>query len=414
MRRMVSSGTPDMKRIAIIGAGPIGLEAALAALERSYVVEIFERGEIGAAIRRWGHVRMFSPFGINATSRGIARLHGAGARSPRPDELLTGREFREHYLAPLALSLPSGILNENSTVVAIGRSRALKGDYIGEPTRGATPFRLLVRQGGNERIVMADIVLDCSGTYGQPNHLGDGGIPAPGEQLCADRIYYGIPNVAGADRERFAGRRILVVGAGHSAATAICNLAAADSTTEIHWLLRRDRELPCVEIADDPLPERARLAATANRLVQENRVVMHRAGSIEALSPHAEALQIELADSKHCCTIEVDEIIAATGFQPDMSLARELQGQTCWATEGTYPLAASLLGESAADCLNTPAFGAEMLMHPEPGYFTLGMKSYGRSPNFLLRTGHEQIETVFNWLDEQEQATGSIMSRSMS
>ena len=97
-------------------------------------------------------------------------------------------------------------------------------------------------------------------------------------------------------------------------------------------------------------------------------------------------------------TIEVDEIIAATGFRPDLGLTRELQVQTCWATEGTYPLAAALLGEAGADCLQTPAFGVEMLRHPEPNFFTLGMKSYGRSSNFLLRTGYEQVALIFDWL----------------
>ncbi len=91
-------------------------------------------------------------------------------------------------------------------------------------------------------------------------------------------------------------------------------------------------------------------------------------------------------------------IIAATGYRPDLSLARELHVQTCWATEGTYKLAAALLGESAGDCLQVAGFGAETLAHPEPGYFTLGMKSYGRTPDFLIRTGREQIESVLDCL----------------
>jgi hypothetical protein len=75
--------------------------------------------------------------------------------------------------------------------------------------------------------------------------------------------------------------------------------------------------------------------------------------------------------------------------------------QTCWATEGTYKLAAALLGESAGDCLAISGFGAETLVHPEPGYFALGMKSYGRTPDFLIRTGHEQIASVLQWLRER-------------
>lgn len=393
-----------MKQIAIVGAGPIGLEAALAAHERGYAVNIFERGAVADAMRQWGHVRMFSPFGMNTTERGCARLRSAGIELPDGETLLTGAEFRESYLVPLARSLPHGMLEENSAILAIGRSRVLKSDHIGEAARCSTPFRLLVRHDSAERAFLADALFDCSGTYAQPNRLGDAGIPAPGEQSCADKISYGIPDLAGAEHDRFRGRSVLVVGAGHSAATTICNLIGADSATRIYWLLRRERDSPAEEIPDDPLPERARLAAMANRFAREGRVTLYRGASVEAVAPNGDALQVTIALPTESLSLAVDEIIVSTGFRPDLSLARELQLQTCWATEGTYPLAASLLGEAGADCLKTPAFGAEMLMHPEPNFFTLGMKSYGRSPNFLLRTGHEQIETVLAWLEQQQSA----------
>lgn len=386
----------------MIGAGPIGLEAALAARARGFEVTVFERGQIADAVGQWGHVRMFSPFGMNATALGLAKLQQMAVSLPDAGALLTGAEFRERYLLPLAHSLESGVLHVETTVLAISRSRVLKGDHIGATRRSATPFRLLVSNDAEaERIVLADVVLDCSGTYGHPNGLGDGGIPAPGERAASACIFYGIPDFGSRDRERYAGRRLLVVGAGHSGATVVTNLArvtAHNEATQIHWLLRGSREIPAEEIPEDPLTERARLAATANRLVAEDQVTLHRVSSIESITPLGESLAITIANDNGSKVLEVDEIVATTGFRPDMNLARELQVQTCWATEGTYPLAASMLGESGADCLQTPAFGAEMLMHPEPGFFTLGMKSYGRAPNFLLRTGHEQITTVLNSL----------------
>ncbi|MDQ6765076.1 MAG: NAD(P)/FAD-dependent oxidoreductase [Verrucomicrobiota bacterium] len=335
----------------------------------------------------------------------MAKVRSSGAELPDADALLSGADFRDRYLVPLARSFSSDVLHTNSAVHAIGRSRILKGDHIGDPARAGTSFRLLVSDEGGERIVSADVVLDCSGTYGQPNNLGDSGIPAPGEKAASHHIFYGIPNVAGADRSRFAGRRVLVVGAGHSAATAITNVATletSDRSTQLHWLLRRDRELPVEEIADDPLAERARLASAANRLVHDGRVTLHRGAAVDSIQTGHEGLTVNLTSSAGSFVLALDEIIVATGFRPDMALARELQVQTCWATEGTYPLAASMLGEAGAECLKTPAFGAEMLMHPEPGYFTLGMKSYGRAPNFLLRTGHQQIETVLDWLGQNE------------
>jgi len=403
------------RKIAIVGAGPIGLEAALAAIDRGYEVEIFEKGEVSDAVRQWGHVRMFSPFSMNATMRGMTRLAGSGANLPDAGALLSGADFRDLYLVPLARSFKRDVLHTKSVVLAIGRSRVLKGDHIGDPARARTSFRMLVSDGGRERIVSADVVLDCSGTYGQPNNLGDAGIPAPGEKAASDLIYYGIPNLAGVDRRRFAGRRVLVVGAGHSAATAVTNFAAlqtSDRPKEIHWLLRSDRRLPAEEIVDDPLPDRARLASAANRLVHDGSVTLHRGTSIDSIQLVDNALTVSVTGFAGSYSLKLDEIIVSTGFRPDMELARELQVQTCWATEGTYPLAASMLGEAGADCLKTPAFGAEMLMHPEPNYFTLGMKSYGRAPNFLLRTGHQQIETVLDSLGQQK--PGNLMSQTAS
>ncbi len=393
-----------MKSIAIVGAGPIGLEAALQAEARGRHFTIYERGEVADALRQWGHVRMFSPFSMNVSARGLARLQEEGVELPQADGLLTGAEFRACYLWPLARTFQNR-LREGASIRAIGRSRQLKGDPISAPERGARPFRLLVQDEKGEHLEQAELVLDCSGTFAQPNSLGDGGIPAAGEQRSAERISYKIPNPEDAAK-RFAGRRVLVVGAGHSAATTICNLTDLPPETaprEINWLIRRERHLPLEEVTNDSLPERARLSAAANRLVKEMRVRYFPGATIESLDSQTDGIAVKFRNAAgQPETMTVDQIVAATGFRPDLNLARELQVQLCWATEGTYPLAASLLGAAGADCLATPAFGAETLLHPEPGYFTLGMKSYGRSPNFLLRTGYEQVASVFAWLDEKE------------
>jgi thioredoxin reductase len=387
------------KKIAIIGAGPVGLEAALTAIERGYEVTVYERGSIADAVRQWGHVRMFSPFEMNASERTMARLRARGVALPRADALLTGAEFQAKYLEPLALTMRAHI-HEDCAVLAVGRERMLKGDHIHDPVRAGSRFRLLV----GERIEVADIILDCSGTFFQPNKLGGGGIPAPGESSCSARIHYGLPDLKDGGQERFANKRVLVVGAGHSAATSICDIAELKATapqTEIVWLIRRDRKIPCEEIPNDRLAERAALIAKANHLVAQKQATLISGSSIESIAPRNGALLVSLGGAEENRTLKVDEIIAATGFRPDLALTRELQVQTCWATEGTYPLAASLLGEAGVDCLQTPAFGVEMLRHPEPDFFTLGMKSYGRSSNFLLRTGYQQVATVFDWLESR-------------
>jgi hypothetical protein len=41
-----------------------------------------------------------------------------------------------------------------------------------------------------------------------------------------------------------------------------------------------------------------------------------------------------------------------------------------------------------------PPHGHRELSHPEPGFYTVGVKSYGRAPTFLMATGYEQVRSV--------------------
>src|SRR5262249_46836163 len=150
----------------------------------------------------------------------------------------------------------------------IGRRSLLKGDS-GEK-RSQQPFRLLVRDAKKvERIEEADVVLDCTGTYGQHRWLGDGGIPAVGELAAEPHIVWGLDDVLRARRAAYTGKNILVSGGGYSAATTVCNLAALgeqQSDTWVIWLARCHSTQPIKRIANDPLRERDRLAVKANML----------------------------------------------------------------------------------------------------------------------------------------------------
>nr|MDQ3622983.1 NAD(P)-binding domain-containing protein [Verrucomicrobiota bacterium] len=272
------------KRLAVIGAGPIGLEAALAAQFRGYEVEVYELGGIADSVRKWGHVRMFSPFGLNASSAGIALLRARGKRVPAPDALLTGAEFAGLYLEPLAANLDLPI-HCGAEVMAIGRDATAKTEKIGMPERAGSPFRLLVRQGRSERFQAADLVFDCSGTFRTPNPLGDGGIPAAGESAHREFISYGMPD-AGA----FAGQRVLVAGGGHSAATAVCDLARL-SGTQITWAVRQPAARPCAQIPNDPLPARAALAAAANALAR-GRIDFRPGAAVETVSKNGAGVEV--------------------------------------------------------------------------------------------------------------------------
>jgi thioredoxin reductase len=388
--------TPARNTLAVVGAGPVGLEAALLGLARGLDVHVFERGEVGSHPIAWGHVRMFTPWRMNLGPCSRERLAGRGWRAPEPEELPTGLELVERYLQPLA-RLPEleGRVHTHSQVVHVARRSLLKGDP--QPRR-EQPFRLLVRDaGGRESFLHAWALIDASGVYGQPNRAGAGGIPARQELYLAPQMSYHLEDVLGAKRGRHAGRRTLVVGAGASAATTVADLARlADEVpgTAVTWVTRKSAETLYPPRADDPLAERRALYARARALAQgAHPAVLHVGGArVEGFEYNSAThrYRVTLAAGDRPRVEEADEVIVNAGFGPDASLYRELQVHECYATLGPMKLAAALAGAAADDCLTTPAFGADLLANPEPDFYILGHKSYGRSPNFLLETGYRQ------------------------
>jgi hypothetical protein len=104
---------------------------------------------------------------------------------------------------------------------------------------------------------------------------------------------------------------------------------------------------------------------------------------------------VHLSTTKGGEHYQVDRILANVGYQPDRALYAELQIHECYASSGPMKLAAALLSQGSADCLSVGGQGAETLLNPEPGFFILGSKSYGRNSTFLLRAGFEQVRDAF-------------------
>ncbi|MDA8017547.1 MAG: NAD(P)-binding protein [Thermoanaerobaculia bacterium] len=398
---------------AILGAGPTGLEAALACAEHGHSFTLFEGSErVAGQIRRWGHVRLFTPWSMNASPRMRSALSAVGLQVPGSgDEYPTGDELVAKLLEPLA-DLPQirGSLRLGARVTAIGRRGLLKHDEIGTGARAGRPFRLLMTgSGGRESVASADVVLDCTGNP-QPNSLGDGGIPAPGEGRLGQRVSREVPNM---DRDAavFAGRTTLLVGAGHSAQTALRDLLALAGEhpgTRVVWVLRGDG--PQSE-EDDPLPERRTLTDLARGIADETRsdvVDVRRRRLVDALSEADSAsaggrvgVTLRGTDDDSTESLVVDHILSLTGSVGNHLLYRQLQVHECYATSGPMKLAAALLASSGAsgDCLSQTSLGPETLRSPEPGFFILGSKSYGRRGDYLLRVGWQQVDEIFQLLD---------------
>jgi len=395
--------TPQRNTLAVIGAGPIGLEAAAQALDHGLDVHVFEQGDVGSHAIAWGHVRMFTPWRMNLGPAAAARLARSGWSAPDPAECPTGLELAERYLQPLAALPELGPrIHTHAQVVHASRSGALKGDLIGDARRREHPFRLLVRDpGGRESYLHSHSLIDASGVYAKPNWAGDGGIPARSELYLAPQMSYHLDDVLGARRARYAGRRTLVIGGGASAATsiaALAELARQAPGTGAVWATRREAGALLPDVPDDPLPERRALHRRAREIARgADSAITHVGGAA------VEGFEFNSATHRYRATLmiggtprveEVDEVLVHTGFGPDDSITRELQVHECYATRGVMKLSSALLGAKTKDCLQTPAFGIETLRNPEPGFFILGHKSYGRNPAFLLETGYRQVAEV--------------------
>lgn len=388
------------RTLAILGAGPIGMEAALAAAERGLDFTLYEAAPaVGGHLRSWGHVRLFTPWSMNLSRRMRARLLAADRAAPDGDACPTGAEFLERVLEPLA-ALPeiAPQLRLGSRVVSVGRQGLLKHEEIATEARGSRPFRILLRDpAGREWTETASTILDATGTWSHPNALGDGGIAAPGEAGLGPLITHELPAIA--TDPGWAQVRVLLVGSGHSAQTAALWLAARRTPNRGWvWAMRRP---PSPPLADDPLGERRALgkAARAIALDPPRGCAVHRGAVVESLRRTGDAVAVALRalDGGEGAQVTVDRVLALVGSSPDESIYRQLQIHECYASSAPMKLAAALLaqGGGAADCLDQAAAGVEALRNPEPGFFILGAKSYGRNSNFLLRVGYEQVDEVF-------------------
>lgn len=372
------------KTVAILGAGPVGLAAAAHVLERGMFPLILEQGDaVGHAVRAWGHVPMFSNWRYNIDAAAERRLQGSGWQRPDPDTHPTGGDLLNDYLGPLGQSLAPW-LRFGQRVVAVSRDGI---DKVKDAGRKTTSFVIETEAAQGMEWHRADAVIDATGTWFQPNP-GGAGRPVPGERGHL-RITYGMPDVAGQDRARFAGKRVAVLGGGHSAIGTLIALSDLPGSQAI-WLCRA----PSISRAlgggaADQLAARGALGTELARLVEEGRITLEsgfRLASVEGTSP----LKAIAADGRQ---IAVDELVIATGFRPDLSFFRELRVALDPALE-CPPVLAPLIDPNQHSCGTVRPHGALELAHPEPGFYIAGMKSYGRAPTFLLATGHEQVRSI--------------------
>ncbi|RJL35590.1 FAD-dependent oxidoreductase [Bailinhaonella thermotolerans] len=380
--------------IVVIGAGPVGLAAAAHLAGRGLDFLVLEAGAgAGASVARWGHVRLFSPWRFDIDGAARRLLEAEGWTAPDPDRLPTGAELISGYLAPLAAHPAiAPRLRFGAHVAAISR---LGHDRVRTSGRENAPF--LIRLASGEEIA-ARAVIDASGTWTTPNVLGANGLPAHGEAAAAPYIDHALPDILGADRRTYAGRHTLVVGAGHSAATTLLALAALAEDapgTSITWAIRAASASRTYGGGDaDALPARGALGTRLREHVRSGRIRLLTGFHTHTVSRDAGRVTVTSRDLTGAeRSVTADRIVAATGYRPDHAIASELRLDLDPVLGSTRALA-PLIDPDQHSCGTVPPHGVDELAHPEPDYYAVGVKSYGRAPTFLLATGYEQARSV--------------------
>jgi len=384
--------------VAVLGAGPIGLAAAARLLERSIPFVVLEAGtQVGANLLDYGHVRLFSPWQYNVDPAIAERLSQSGWTAPPAQDLPLAREVVEKVMQPFA-ALPeiACALKLNTRVMSVSRQGL---DKVKSAGRAEAPFVIRATRDGTTIDILARAVIDATGTWDTPNPVGASGLPAAGEAEARGQISYGIPDILGAERARFEGKRTLVVGAGHSAANALlllAELARRAPDTRLVWAVRSAALTRVFGGGDaDALPGRGQLGKSLRALRDSGAMEFIsglRATGIECMGGQLNVTGLDTQGNTVALT-GIDQIICATGQRPDLSLTSELRVKLDPWLESTEALG-PLIDPNVHSCGTVRPHGHRELAHPEPGLYTVGVKSYGRAPTFLMATGFEQVRSV--------------------
>lgn len=262
--------------VALVGAGPIGLEMAVALKRRGVDYVHFEARQIGHTLTWWAPQTRF--FSSNE------RIAIAGVPLVTPDG---GKATREQYLAYLRTVVQLFDLAVRTYEPVTGIRRSAAGEFVlttaaRDGTRTYPARRVILATGGTER----------------PHRLG-----IPGEDLPHVSHYL-------ADPHTYFGQRLLIVGGKNSAAEAALRCHHAGARVSLSY---RRAELPAKSIKYWLYPELTGLLRTGGITpLFETQPV-----SISTTDVH-----LRRADGR-VEAVPADFVLLLTGYEADMALFRQ-------------------------------------------------------------------------------------------
>jgi cation diffusion facilitator CzcD-associated flavoprotein CzcO len=400
----------DALPVVIIGAGPIGLAAAANLVERGIDFDIYESGAtVASSMDSWRHIRLFSPWQHLIDPVAQRLLADTGWVEPPSGTAPYAAQLIDDYLLPLAaLDSIAPHIHTGSTVMSVTREGM---DRTRSAGRATTPFLLRLRDSnGTVTELTARAVIDASGTYANPNSLSSNGLEPLGLAEAAPFVSHALPDVLGAERVKFAGKHTAVVGAGHSAANTLINLAQLareEPGTRVTWIIRNANAVRVSASDDDELPGRASLGVRVNRLVKAGYVKLVDSFEIIRLQTTDSGVTLVGSRNGQVENVDVDLVVNATGFRPNLDMLREIRLELDEVVEAPKRLA-PLIDPNVHSCGTVEPHGFAELRQPEPNFFIAGMKSYGRAPTFLLATGYEQVRSITAWLDNDMESASTV------
>ncbi len=397
--------------IAVIGAGPVGIAAAAHLLKRGLQPLVLEKGKsAGQAMQEWAHVKVFTPWKYITDSEVVSLLEKTSWQHPEKEHLPTAGEIVNEYLIPAATTtVLKDLVIYDAEVVSVSKLGLSKSSSKG---RENAPFTVHYKTSlGEQFIVQASAVIDASGTWYNPNPIGTDGLFVAGEEENSNLITYGIPDVLDTERTRYEGKRTLILGGGHSAINAaldLLKLKENNANTKVYWGLRRNNlERLLGGGINDELPARGALGMAAKNAIEDGTLQLMAPFSVKKIRKTETGLEIGAQEGDSTVGFEVDRIVVAAGFRPDLHMLRELRLDVDVVVEAPSELA-PLIDPNFHSCGTVPPHGIDELTHHDKNFFIVGMKAYGRAPTFLMLTGYEQVRSVADELAGKHEAARRI------